>query len=117
MIAALKYFKENAAEFNIDDTKLILGGGSGGAYTVMVAAILLGRDNQSDLVKSMVLICPMLGRTLEDAPADQVPEWEKSFINCIPYSLLVDDFDKKHKNRDPLLYPFEISVEEAKKLP
>jgi len=45
MIAALKYFKENAAEFNIDDTKLILGGGSGGSYTVMVAAILLGRDN------------------------------------------------------------------------
>tara|TARA_B110000285_G_C15124225_1_gene619143 strand:- start:634 stop:822 length:189 start_codon:yes stop_codon:yes gene_type:complete len=45
MIAALKYFKENAAEFKIDDTKLILGGGSGGAYTVMVAAILLGRDN------------------------------------------------------------------------
>jgi hypothetical protein len=43
--------------------------------------------------------------------------WEKSFLNCIPVSLLVDDFDTKHKNRDPILYPFEISLEEAKKLP
>ena len=32
MIATLKYFKENADEYNIDDSKIVLGGSSGGAY-------------------------------------------------------------------------------------
>jgi acetyl esterase/lipase len=68
MIATLKYFKENSDEYNIDDSKIVLGGSSGGAYQVMVAAILLGRDNQSDMIKLLFLNCPMLGRTLEDAP-------------------------------------------------
>lgn len=95
----------------------MLAGASGGAYTTMVASMLLGRENRQDLIKLLVLICPMLGRTLEDAPIERVPEWEKPWLNCIPWSLIVDDFDTKHRTRDPLLYPFEISLEEAKKLP
>ena len=65
----------------------------------------------------LLLICPMLGNTLDDEPTNKLPEWEKPWLKCIPWSLVVDDFETKHKNRDPLLYPFEISLDEAKKLP
>lgn len=117
MIAAIHYFKDNADKYGIDDTKLVLGGGSGGGYTAMVAAMLISEEPIAPPLKMLVLVCPMLGRTLDEAPSHEVPEWEKPWINCIPWSLLVDDFEQKHKDRNPILYPFEISMENAKKLP
>ena len=59
----------------------------------------------------------MLGRNLEDTPKEQVPKWERPFIQCMPWHLLVDDFETMDKNRDPILYPFNISDEEAQLLP
>ena len=59
----------------------------------------------------------MLGRNLEDEPEHLVPSWEKPYVNSLPFDLLVDDFETMNKNRDPILYPFDISEEEAKLLP
>ena len=59
----------------------------------------------------------MLGRNLEDTPKEQVPKWERPFIWSMQWHLLVDDFETMDKNRDPILYPFHISDEEAKLLP
>ena len=59
----------------------------------------------------------MLGRNLEDEPEHLVPAWEKPYVNCLPFDLLVDDFETMNANRDPILFPFEISEEEAKLLP
>jgi hypothetical protein len=51
----------------------------------------------------------MLGRNLEDTPENIVPAWEKSYINSLPFDLLVDDFETMNANYDPILYPFNIS--------
>ena len=85
----------------------------------MVAAILLIRSSETslvkliDLVNCLILIAPMLGRNLDDTPEHVVPKWEKSYINSMPYNVLVDDFEKKDAERDSILYPFNISDEEA----
>lgn len=59
----------------------------------------------------------MLGRNLEDSPVEEVPKWERPYIWSIPFNLLVDDFERMDKERDPILYPFHIGDEEAKLLP
>lgn len=117
MIIALKYLIQNSQTYGVDPEKIAFGGVSGGAYTVMVASILLGRSQEQSLVKRLILASPMLGRNLEDTPKEEVPSWEKSYIWSIPFNLLVDDFEKMDANRDPILYPFNISDEEAKLLP
>jgi acetyl esterase/lipase len=96
---------------------MAIGGCSGGGYTAMVAAILLARESQTSLVKQMILVSPMLGRNLEDEPDNIVPDWEKTYVNSLPFDLLVDNFETMNANRDPILYPFNISLEEAKLLP
>ena len=107
----------NAETYGVDEQKIALGGVSGGGFTVMIAAMLLARNQEQSLVKKLILVAPMLGRNLEDTPKEQVPKWERSYIWCQPWHLLVDDFETMDKNRDPILYPFHISDEEAKLLP
>ena len=60
---------------------------------------------------------PMLGTSLDDLPENSVEEWEKPYINCLNFELIASDYAKQHSERDPLLYPVEVSLEEAKLLP
>lgn len=55
---AVKYFHEHAEEYGLDNTKLSLNGLSGGAWIVAGAAILLGREEKHDLVKSHFWMFP-----------------------------------------------------------
>jgi acetyl esterase/lipase len=117
MVAAVKYFSEKAKEYGISEDKLCIGGCSAGAYTSMIACILMGREGISNLIKMQFLLSPMLGTGLEDAPENTVMDWEKPYINCLPYDLIASDFPKQNSERDVLLYPSDISLEEARKLP
>ena len=47
MIAALKYAHEKAHQYGIDTYKISLGGSSGGAFTSMIASILLVRQKEN----------------------------------------------------------------------
>lgn len=60
-VAAVKYFHEHAEEYGLDNTKLSLHGQSGGAWIIAGAAILLGREDQHDLIKSHFWLFPQLG--------------------------------------------------------
>ena len=116
-IATLKYVIENCKKYGVNPEQVAMGGSSGGGYVTMVASILLARDKKASLVKTLILVAPMLGRNLEDEPEHLVPSWEKSYVNSLPYNLLVDDFETMNAKRDPILYPFHISDKEAKLLP
>jgi acetyl esterase len=52
MIAAIKYFHTNAADYGMDPDKLTVGGSSGGGYTTIIAMILLGREGLGSLVNT-----------------------------------------------------------------
>ena len=83
----------------------------------MIACILMGREGISNLIKMQFLLSPMLGTGLEDAQANTVMDWEKPYIHCLPYYLIASDFEKQNSERDVLLYPSDISLEEARQLP
>ena len=116
--AAVKFFHENAEDFNINSDQLAMGGASGGGYTTMIASILLAREDKAHLLKLQILENANLGTCLNDAPENTVQPWEKVYRNVmIMYELLATDYETQNKERDPLLYPMYVSIEEAAKLP
>jgi len=115
--SAVKFFHENAEDFNINSDELAMGGVSGGGYTTMIASILLAREDKAHLVKLQILENANLGRCLDDAPENTVQPWEKVYRNVIMYELIATDYETQNKERDPLLYPMYVSLEEAAKLP
>ena len=62
-VAAVKHFKEHAAEYGGDPNKLSLGGDSGGAWIAMGACILLLREEAQlaqKMINTLYLWYPML---------------------------------------------------------
>lgn len=57
---AVKYIHKNSSEFGIDPNKICLAGTSGGGYVSLGASIMLAKNDESHLVKSLQLHCPML---------------------------------------------------------
>ena len=74
---AIKHIHKNADSFGINPSQICLSGTSGGAYVSLGAAILLGRSNESHLVKSLHLHNPMLSCQFKDIPNDDLEHWEK----------------------------------------
>ena len=116
-ISTLKHAHEKADEYGIDKDKICIGGISAGGYMSMIACILLVRQNLSHLVNTQILMAPMLGTSLDDLPDNSIDLWEKPYLNCINFELIASDYKKQHLEADPLLYPVEVSIEEANFFP
>lgn len=117
MAAAVKYFHENAEQFNINSDQIAIGGASGGGYTTMIASILLAREDKAHMVNLQILENANLGPCLDDTPVNIVQPWEKALRNLVPYDLIATDYETQNKERDPLLFPLFVTLEEAAKLP
>lgn len=76
---AVKYFHEHAEEHGLDNTKLALNGLSGGAWIVAGAAILLGREDKHDLVKSHLWMFPQLGFEMSRLRPSELEKWERAW--------------------------------------
>ena len=65
----------------------------------------------------MFLWCPMIGNNFLKVPENTVADWEKKnwFISRDSFTMLATNMEEQIN--DPLLYPTEITVEEAKLLP
>ena len=116
---AVKHIHKNAGEFGIDPNKICLAGTSGGAYVSLGASIMMGRNNESHLVKSLHLHCPMLSCQYKDVKDEDLEPWEspenQMIIAMIKCS--ASDWEKQIKENDVFLFPGQLSVEDAKKLP
>lgn len=65
--AVVKYVHANADKFNVDATKIVTAGDSGGGYICLGAQYLMAQANE-DLVKVCILRCSMLSNELLHIP-------------------------------------------------
>jgi len=64
-VAAFHHAHQNAEKYGINPDKISLMGSSGGGFIAMVASILLAREEKANLVKLLLLFCPMLSGELD----------------------------------------------------
>lgn len=121
-VAAVKHFKEHAAQYGGNPDKLSLMGDSGGAWIAMIACVLLMREDPAlpkQLIKTLYLMYPQLGLRICELPRNTIPEYDhfRAEMQEDVFRLLASDYDKQVEEEDLLLTPVKISVEEAKNLP
>ena len=67
-------------------------GVSGGSHIAFGAGLILGRED-SKIIKTLFLWCPMIGNNFLKAPENTVAEWEKKnwFISRDSFDMLATD--------------------------
>jgi len=121
MAAAVKYMHENADKHGIDKDYISIRGQDGGAWVTLGCALMLVRENNQHLVKTVWLESPMLSCEIihddfNDANLVPSEHFKKQAMSDI-MRVLVTDYDNMFKNHDPLLFPGWMSQEEMQKLP
>lgn len=116
---AIDHIIENPEQYGYDPEKIAIGGVSAGGWVTMGSAILLARDEKkyNEKIKLMILTCPMLGSHMavkikkEEAEPWEQKTWQVS-IEQPQWNLFTEDLEANLQ--DPLLIPFNISIDELK---
>ena len=58
MLGAIKHIYENAESLGVDNTRIVIGGDSGGSWVAALASYLLAKNDMTHMVKLMILRCP-----------------------------------------------------------
>ncbi len=93
-ISGLKWLAAEAANLNIDATRLIVAGESGGGNLTLATGLKLKQDDDLDLISGLYALCPYIAGAW---PQDKYPS---SFENN---GLLID----LHNNRGAMAYGIE----------
>lgn len=68
----IKYVINNAAEFGVDPSKIVIAGESGGSMICLGAAYELTKNDEAGLIKNMWLQCPMLSNEIGLTPLSEL---------------------------------------------
>jgi acetyl esterase len=121
MVAAIKYFNENAAKHGTAAGKISIGGDSGGAWPCAGACLLLGREDPAlpkQLVRTCNLMYPMIGNALvEKAEVPPHLVFAQKMVREIFRQFATDPNDLDAQKDDCLMYPNKASIEELKLWP
>lgn len=136
--ASVKYIVENAAKFNIDPSKIVIGGESAGGCHTAMCCHELAKRNESGLVKFAWMDIAAVSDHWLDRTEKNSRDWlegESAMGNICPLECLVkhtEDFEKSdltdedaafsrmvvNKFRgNPDVFPVHISDEMAKRMP
>ena len=66
----IRYVHQKAESLGADKSKVVIAGYSGGAMVACVAAHLLSKTNEQNLIQSMWLWCPMLSHEMGSMATD-----------------------------------------------
>ncbi len=116
-ISGLKWTVAHAAELNIDPTRLIIAGESGGGNLTLAAALKLKRDGELNLIKGFYALCPYIAGKWPD----------EKYPSSVENNGLLIDLHNNHGRmgygieafdaRDPLAWPAFASDEDLRGLP
>jgi len=68
--ATVRWTHENAAKYGLDPARICLSGQSGGSFLSLGACKVLQDSGEIGKVKSLFLMCPMIGNDYVDVPKD-----------------------------------------------
>lgn len=109
---AIKWVIANANQWNIDTSKVVVGGVSAGGMMSAAAAYHLALNDEAHLIKALFLWCPQLSDEINDIPKNQLNDFELKFLcadKVASHDLLVDDPSKERNN--PYLFPGRMPEE------
>ncbi|MCP5066552.1 MAG: alpha/beta hydrolase [bacterium] len=116
-VSGLKWIAANAAEMNIDPTRIIVSGESGGGNLTLATGLRLNREGRLDLIKGLYALCPYIAGSW---PLDENPSSiENNGIlldlhnNTGAMSYGIEEFEK----RNPLAWPSFATGEDVRGLP
>jgi acetyl esterase len=116
-VSGLKWTIENAGEYGIDPSKVVVSGESGGGNLALATTLRLKRSGELGLVKGVYALCPYINGAWPD---DRYPSSVTNngiFINVYgnwgPMSYGIEAL----QNRDPLAWPGFATVEDLKGFP
>ena len=75
-VAAVKHVMAHAAELDIDDSRIVIGGISGGSMVALAAAYHMAKQGEAGKIKAQFLRCPQLSDELKAVSHDQWNDYE-----------------------------------------
>lgn len=120
ILAAIRYVNKNAATYGCDSSKVLIHGSSAGGFAVSSACSLMAQNNESHLVKLVILNCPQPFNWFYKTPKDEMKA--KLYRDAKDFNVTIckgyaTDFDKQWAEKDPFLFPFEAKDEILAKWP
>lgn len=116
-VSGLKWIHANAADLNIDSSRIIAGGESGGGNLTLALGLRLKQDGDLDLLKGLYALCPYIAGSW---PQDRYPSSvENNGIlldlhnNTGAMSYGIEEFEKSN----PLAWPGFAKGEDVRGLP
>jgi acetyl esterase len=116
-VSGLKWVHANAETLNIDPTRIIIAGESGGGNLTLASGLKLKRDGDLGLIKGLYAMCPFISGQW---PRPEYPSSTEN--NGIVLNLHSNRFAMAYgidalDNRDPLAWPAFAADEDVKGLP
>ena len=112
----IKYVHQNAPMLDVDPTKIVIGGESGGGYVCLGSMVMLAQRSETDLVKVAIPAIPMVDDYAFSNPASMTKEEKENNPGMRKIWKLVSGDFEAQKN-DPLLFPGKASDEILEKFP
>lgn len=113
----VKYIHANAATWDVDPSKIVIHGESGGSMIVCATGYELAKNDESHLVKSMFLTCPMLSNETSKVSKRKLNLFEKIGFGDMQnlYKMMATDWE--NQQADYHLLPGRMPEEMLRKLP
>lgn len=116
-VSGLRYVVANAAKFNIDPTRIVVAGESGGGNLALATTLKLKKDGDLGLIKGTYALCPYIAG---EWPQDRYPSSTEnngillnlhSNFGAVGYG--IEAFEAK----DPLAWPGFATVDDVRGFP
>jgi acetyl esterase len=116
-ISGLKWVHANSAKLNIDPTRIIVSGESGGGNLTLATGLKLKRDGEIGLIKGLYALCPYISG---EWPLPQYPsstENNEILMNLHNNRGAMGYGIEAFRARNPLAWPAFATAEDVKGLP
>ena len=116
-VSGLEWVSANAAELNIDPSRIIVAGESGGGNLTLATGLRLLRDGKSDLITGLYALCPYIAG---EWPQDRFPSSTENngilldlHSNVFAHAYGIEEFEKQN----PLAWPSFAKGDDVRGLP
>ena len=120
-VSGLKWVHANAKDLNIDPTKIIIAGESGGGNLTIATSLKLKQDGDIGLIKGLYALCPYIAGQwpLPENPSSEENEGILLTLHSeheYSFGATIYGIDA-YKNKDPLAWPSFATEEDVRGLP